>query len=329
MAYTGSGTQDNPYVVTTGMSLIYLLENYTGVYIKIANDIDFSEEEDYSGKITHSLVISGSHIYADTPKNIYGLTVEGNQFFYAGTVAPGYGYLENVNLLNCVFKQANLSSGNGGLFDGNNSSWGIEVTNCKFSFVAALGAFTTPIFSFCKFFDCSVYVKVINSAYSCPWKIISQSSNYTMYVKFTRSNIVIDSMKMYPTGAGDALMSYGDYANWYTTFGADTSSIIYTNCDIRLPSTSTECYAIQTQGAVPSQFDGSYLAIINSTIKNSDNVDITAFHSCNYPMTGTTSIIATDIQGITISDTTSCNIKAIPTSDLTDINYLLSIGFLP
>ena len=42
MAYTGTGTQADPYVVTTGMSLIECIRKGTGLYIKVANDIDFA-----------------------------------------------------------------------------------------------------------------------------------------------------------------------------------------------------------------------------------------------------------------------------------------------
>ena len=51
MAYTGTGTQSDPYVVSTLPDLITCLSN-GNVYVKVAADIDCAQEPTYSGKIT-------------------------------------------------------------------------------------------------------------------------------------------------------------------------------------------------------------------------------------------------------------------------------------
>ena len=331
MAYTGTGTQADPYVVTTGLSLIECIRKGSGLYIKVANDIDFANEDDYTGKISGTLDLSASHLYADTPKNIYGLTVEGESFFHGGDVFNGNAYLENVNFLNCVFKQTTITGRNGGIFDGNNGNWAMYTNNCKFSFVAAMSTYTYPIFSYVICTDSSFYINIASANPLQPFKEYDFTGDHQPINRFTRCNIVIDGAK-YKTpanGATPGLVQTTASSSYGTTIKLDTSSLIFKDCDITAVPASGELFILYVQGTVPSFLDNSYVAFLNCTVNGQSTNSGTPFtltgHTVSYPPTGTLAITAAD--NMTVG--TGSTVKPITISNLKDKNYLIDIGFLP
>lgn len=326
MAYTGTGTQSDPYVVSTLPDLITCLSG-GNVYVKVTADIDCAQEPTYSGKITTHLNLTGNHLYADTNVSIYGLTIESNCFFYCYAYNTN-GYIDNVNFINCVFKYNNNDAGShtGGIFDTGleTSTSGIYTNNSKFSFVASVGSTTSSLFNKVSGTDCAYYVKVINSAYTKPFLARSQRNNYQPYNTFTRCNIIIDGMLVGTAGGtgGHCLVNYGDSSNFNTIISLDSSCLIFKDCDIQAGNSSGNVWAVETMGVAASFISASYVALLGCTILGSTAITI---NGDNYNMTGSLGLIASDNMAVG----TGNQIKPITVANLKDENYLMTIGFLP
>lgn len=77
MAYTGTGTQADPFVVTTFADFLTCVAQ-DGVYVKVDADIDAAAEGyDYIDPID----VKAIKVYADSLKKISNVTVEGNALF--------------------------------------------------------------------------------------------------------------------------------------------------------------------------------------------------------------------------------------------------------
>ena len=118
MAITGTGTQVDPYVVTTYGELVDVAktsETYTGTYIKIGNDINISQE--YPDGDMPTLVINGKIIDGDNKKISNWYKLDGALINFTGAsqihdceIANLYrlgecinfsGYIADYHFLNC------------------------------------------------------------------------------------------------------------------------------------------------------------------------------------------------------------------------------------
>ena len=77
MAYTGTGTQSDPYVVTTFADFLACVAQ-EGVYVEVGADLDAAAEG--FGYI-EPIAVMATKVYADSMKKISNVTVEGNAVF--------------------------------------------------------------------------------------------------------------------------------------------------------------------------------------------------------------------------------------------------------
>ncbi|MBR0485881.1 MAG: hypothetical protein IJJ69_14085 [Oscillospiraceae bacterium] len=147
MAYTGTGTEQDPYVVTTLTELVALMGN--DIYIKIGADIDASQEDAYKEPVASYVSLRG-HIYADGIKTISNVIVEYlnaiyiencdiKNIFFKNWIHRKTGSGESVNTMrstikNCSFSMEMVDDGNGFDLLGKSSSFNSpsNVENCTF-----------------------------------------------------------------------------------------------------------------------------------------------------------------------------------------------------
>lgn len=77
MAYTGTGTQSDPFVVTTFADFLACVAQ-EGVYVEVGADIDAAAEG--FGYI-EPIAVRSTNVYADSMKKISNVTIEGNAVF--------------------------------------------------------------------------------------------------------------------------------------------------------------------------------------------------------------------------------------------------------
>lgn len=99
MAYTGTGTEADPYLVSTFTDFITCAA-VSGAYVKVVADIDAADDELYSGEIEDTITIACTKLYADTKKKIEGITCKNSDFF----TMTSAGTIENIQLLNMCHK---------------------------------------------------------------------------------------------------------------------------------------------------------------------------------------------------------------------------------
>lgn len=122
MAITGTGTQADPYVVTTWAELASKVSE-SGKYIKLGNDIDLNDE--YPEGLTSGLTINCAEIDGDgkTIKNLY---FKSGRLFYC----EGNRTWKNTNILNFVLGDGN----NGAAFHYNGTVYNtLTFKQCKLS----------------------------------------------------------------------------------------------------------------------------------------------------------------------------------------------------
>lgn len=103
MAYTGTGTQSDPFVVTTFADFLTCVAQ-DGVYVKVDADIDAAAEGyDYIDPIN----VAAIKVYADTMKKISNVTVEGNavmEFTMNSTLSTDIAAVMRLHLENWAWK---------------------------------------------------------------------------------------------------------------------------------------------------------------------------------------------------------------------------------
>lgn len=131
MAYTGTGTEADPYVVTNLTDFITCVDKGES-YVKVGADIDAKDDENYTGELTDAIHFKCAKLYADSPKTIRGVTVYSNDFL---RLYNGQGYIrliENLNFLDCTHK---LVPGNKShfIYIGTSTASYVEIKKCHFS----------------------------------------------------------------------------------------------------------------------------------------------------------------------------------------------------
>ena len=107
MAYTGTGTQSDPYVVTTFADFLACVAQ-EGVYVEVGADLD-SAAEGY-GYIS-PIDVKAAEVYGtsgDTLRKISNVTVEGNALFDMHNGA-GNQSISRLHLENWTWKAASMT----------------------------------------------------------------------------------------------------------------------------------------------------------------------------------------------------------------------------
>ena len=98
MAYTGTGTEADPYCVSTLSDFFYCI-NQGGAFVKVISDIDGETDETYTGEITDTKQIYCSKIYADEKKSIKGISFLCDIAFEINSSI----IIDNIDFMHCVF----------------------------------------------------------------------------------------------------------------------------------------------------------------------------------------------------------------------------------
>ena len=79
MAYTGTGTEADPYLVSTFADFLTCVA-VEGAYVKVTADIDASQEENYIYGIDTAVTVNAAKVYADEVKSISNVAVNGTLY---------------------------------------------------------------------------------------------------------------------------------------------------------------------------------------------------------------------------------------------------------
>lgn len=232
MAYTGTGTEEDPFLVSVFSDFLYCI-SVSGAYIKIINDIDTKDDPDYIGDLTSPITLQCRKIYADDRKTINGITVVSDHFMKKSNSTFATTDIVNINFLNCAHQIVSTSN-----FANKYTLYGeyggITFTECSLSISISSGVYV-PLLS-----NNSIYL-VRSSAY---FEIISVGMSGLFYVpKIYESSIHIKGGTLY-NDLGVCL---------YDGF---RSSIILENVTINTTGSHT----------MLSHCDFVYIAIVNPTI---------------------------------------------------------------
>lgn len=248
MAVTGTGTQADPFVVTTYSELVNTAST-VGSYIKVGNNINITDEYP-DGDMPPLVVRSAIDGDNKTITNWYArYTQNSNNVISVYNTAV----IRNLNLQNIY---AILSSSRGFVAnaDSNDDTYCFE--NCNISGVILSGSFFHGYY--CKYLmkDCSVNLLFKNSA-----KFISISQAYMKDAEINNCYVKLKSESntyLFNSSASSASNLGRDsyYEIDQAAFGI-SSSFIFSNCVFDITTNSTFTFNINDSSASPS--------IINTT----------------------------------------------------------------
>lgn len=192
MAITGSGTQADPYLVTTiGEVLEKCAE--TGAYVCLANDIYVKEDPDYKEGISTPFVINCTKFYSENTgtgyKNIYGFRCDG--YTAVHTIQTGANTLvDHIGFLSFFTDKNGINFNNDGNFYDIYCDSTSNFTNCSFSMFISRGVYgaISPIIYGGNFTECSFYIRcnkidlsIISGTINC-YGIISPTKILNSYI---------------------------------------------------------------------------------------------------------------------------------------------------
>lgn len=108
--YTGTGTAEDPYMVTT-LADLYTCAAIEGAHVCIADDISASSEEAYAAGTDSPLAIACAHLYgADGGKRVTGLVVGGDAQNLIVHSGAGTTEMELIDFVDCVFTRPTVDA---------------------------------------------------------------------------------------------------------------------------------------------------------------------------------------------------------------------------
>jgi hypothetical protein len=292
MAYTGTGTQSDPYIVTTFADFLTCVAQ-EGVYVEVGADIDAAAEG--FGYI-EPIDVRATNVYAESMKKISNVTVEGDaifEFVYQSSSAEKS--IQRLHLENWTWKAVqNLGVSNHTpvMFYSNGGSPTIRY--CKMSVSATAS-------------DSSVTLKLKSRVFTADSAFVIDLHNASNFIPCSSSN----------TYDGSRNTTFSIDGNGTTTLAAGTSSnnrwVYCTNTGIVLKN-------IEVTGATGfSSGDGfSYLVFEDCTLPGASAI-YAVKESNLICFAGTTSDESARVSSGTV----------VTQSQLKDKAYLQSIGWLP
>lgn len=101
MAYTGTGTEQDPYLVNNLTDFLTCIA-IRGAYVKVIADIDAADDENYDTELDSPIRFYCMRCYADEKKIIRGIVVRANYFMYTDVNGTT---VENLSFLDCEHKK--------------------------------------------------------------------------------------------------------------------------------------------------------------------------------------------------------------------------------
>lgn len=186
MAYTGTGTQEDPYIPETLHDFIEVI-NITDAYVKVTHDID-GNDDPLGGEINSSIAFNCKECAGEKPggrpiiKNIVQVFLgnSGDSFWFNGSVI----------LKDLIFYNIECKNINSFLYTNSGNSRYASIKNINFSVRIIPSSNATFYFcSFCNLTDCGLNLTFKNN-------IVNQfsSQNYYYLANFIRTNIVIKNL---------------------------------------------------------------------------------------------------------------------------------------
>lgn len=248
MAITGTGTQADPFVVTTYAELVEKAAE-SGVYIKVGNDINITDEYpdgDMPPLVVKSIIDGDNKIIS----NWYAIYT--NNYNNVISVYSS-GVIRNLNLQN-IYAMPYSSRGFVANADSNTSSYCFE--NCNISGVILSGSFFDGYY--CKYLmkNCSVNLLFKNTA-----KFISIDQAYMKDAEINNCYVKLKSESntylFYSSASSASNLGRGSYYEIDQAAFGISSSFIFSNCVFDITTNSTFTFNINDSSASPS--------IINTT----------------------------------------------------------------
>jgi len=176
--YTGTGTQEDPYLVSNLTDFLECVA-IANAYIKVIADIDAADDENYTGEIS-TLTINCKELYADELKIIEGITVYATNFIRSS----GGITLRKLFFKNCEHKFP-VSTAACFINAGTRNNY-TNVNNCKFSVRATYQDSVAYYFS-------TEYVNLTNVAVDFTSEITSINTSGSPFVQgpVSYSNFII------------------------------------------------------------------------------------------------------------------------------------------
>lgn len=301
MAYTGTGTEQDPYLVSTFADFLTCVA-IEGAYVKVIADIDASQEEDYIYGIDTAVTVNAAKVCADEVKSISNVAVNGTLY----AIQFNNCICENIWFRNWIFRPQ--STANTQFFIRLSGS-GCALTNVYGSLEyvcanASHGGIITCI-SF------GNYPTVTHCAFNIRY---GYAGGETMYLSgvmlnklivsrctFEFTNMLSNSLKLATSTVIDKCTFKGDIS--YEQQSADTAGSIIDNC---------ACSNV-------------ILAIDITRIADSDNT-----HTNTIGVYGGSSNVIADASLLRSEYVSySSRISSLTTEQIQDKTYLETIGFLP
>lgn len=308
----GDGSsKENAITIETLEDLLQANTDNTGKYIKLTQDINPATEQSYTGSITTPSL--KNYFYADTKKTISGLVVVGNSFITTPNNGPST--VENIDMLNCVFKATAqgglISGGSGRVLTLKNSTVSIR---CQISgYEASFSIFN----NFTSFVNCSVYVQNSVKGTSGTGMFTTTTTTPVQSSNFIFENFYVGGY----TGSTNSLWSH------YTT----SCAFVWKNC------TFSSSYLVNSSGSSYDHAIQTYHAFTGCTFPSGQQT-ARCTKACVVACDSDTSTTGANYPFVQYSGTpTTLSILATLaesgqtgfSESLKNKQYLLDSGFLP
>lgn len=236
MAYTGTGTEQDPYLVDNLTDFLTCIA-ISDAYVKVIDDIDASNDENYDIELDSYISFRCTECYADEPKTIRGIVVRSIYFIQTGKI----NRIENlffvdcehkktadyatINMpytgtlfINCGFSMRILEYGNRPFFSQAGSSSAVHFENCAFDIdflYSGVNSNNNNVMSSCNLYKCNVILR--NARLSQNY--IIYKANYTSLILYNATPLISVNVSAYPiiTAFYSASYSYIAVIGWTAT----------------------------------------------------------------------------------------------------------------
>ena len=301
MSYTGTGTEQDPYLVST-LTDFLTCAAVAGAYVKVISDINSADDPNYEGELTNPISIMCRKLYADQDKIISGITVTAAHFMESIRSSETASECDIVHLqfLHCTHNKTVTGS----------VSDRADMVFYTSNETAALN------------FDHSAFSMRLNCGIHSQW--ISEDETVTFNKCFMYIDINTEG-DWYHLGLGyctecNIHIKGAKYASNYVRHLANSSrcGLISEECVFQLISSTTSKTVLQNCHYV-------YIALVNPQRTDSLEASMVLQAYGN----SSSCVIASDSSSVCGKSGGGTGFSSITLDQLKDRDYLLNIGFLP
>lgn len=264
MAYTGTGTLEDPFVVSTFADFLTCVGDVgtgAGAYVKIACDLDAAAEGyEYIGPIT----VEAASVYADDVVSIKNVTIAGTSMLKAGTTSTAHSIgFRKIHFENWTLKNETTSSAICLNLTRTNSTVA-SFEDCEMNFEVQGGSRSVTFTNMVSIYHCSVYLVVysangftIEGTNSSSTQLVKSNLYFKLYnstrgsgnflTSLSYSGIIIDGLTFNQTTIGNFCNQGGGFG--YVVFKDCTVS---SSCALTSPKTTNLICLDNTTGITSS-----------------------------------------------------------------------------